>query len=79
METEAVIQQFSKLEEKIEYLIASCKRIEADNSRLTQENQKLAAQLQEKIVAEKQHFELKDMVRSKIDSLMGRLDEISEE
>ncbi len=79
METEAVIQQFSKLEEKIEYLIESRKRIEAENSRLNQENQKLAAQLQERIVAEKQHFELKDLVRSKIDSLMGRLDEISEE
>ncbi len=78
METEAVIQQFSKLEQRIEYLIESCKRIEAENSRLQQENQQLTAQLQEKIVAERQHFELKDLVRSKIDSLMGRLDEISE-
>ena len=79
METEAVIQQFSELEKKIEHLIRSSKRVEAENSRLKQENQQLAAQLHEKSVAEKQHFELKDLVRSKIDSLMGRLDEISEE
>ena len=78
METEAVIQQFGELEKKVEYLIESCKRIEAENSRLTLENQKLAAQLHEKDVAEKQHIEMKDLVRSKIDSLMDRLDEISE-
>ncbi len=79
METEIVIQQFGKLEEKIEYLIESCGRIEAENSRLTQENQTLAAQLQEKIAAEKQHLELKGLVRSKIDNLMGKLEGISEE
>ena len=79
METEAVIQQFSALEKKIEYLVESCKRVQAENSRLIQENQNLTAQLQEKIVDDKRNAELKDLVRSKIDSLMGRLDEISEE
>jgi hypothetical protein len=43
------------------------------------ENQALATQLQERMEAQEQNDELKDLVRSRIESLMGRLDELSEE
>jgi len=76
---ETVINQFDELERRLESLIASGKRLEAENARLQQENQTLTAQLQEKIDAEDKHSALKDLVKTKIDSLMGRLDEISEE
>ena len=79
MDRETVINQFNELERRLESLIETGKRLEAENSRLVQENQHLTSQLQEKAEAEKQHSELKDLVKSKIDSLMGRLDEISEE
>jgi hypothetical protein len=46
---------------------------------LKEENQALTIQLQERTEAQKQNDELKDLVISKIDSLMGRLDEFSEE
>ncbi len=79
MDRETVINQFSELESKIEHLIGTCKRLEAENSALKSENQALATQLQEKMEAQKHNDELKDLVRSKIESLMGRLDELSEE
>lgn len=79
MDTETVLNQFNELEKRLDYLIETCKRLEAENARLVQEKQILSDQLQEKSVAERQHNELKDLVKSRIDSLMGRLDEISEE
>jgi cell division protein ZapB len=79
VDREAVISQFDALENKVEHLISTCKRFEAENFALKQENQQLNAQLKEKMDAERQNQELKELVRSKIDSLMGRLDELSEE
>jgi len=79
VDTETVLNQFNELEKRLDYLIETCKRLEAENARLVQEKQILSDQLQEKSVAERQHNELKDLVKSRIDSLMGRLDEISEE
>ncbi len=79
MDRETVINQFDQLEKRLEDLIETGKRLEAENSRLAAENETLAGQLQEKADAERQHDELKVLVKTKIDSLMGRLDEISEE
>ena len=79
MDRESVINQFGELENKIDHLIRTCKRLEAESSALKEENQALTMQLQEKMEAQKQNDELKDLVISKIDSLMGRLDEFSEE
>jgi uncharacterized protein (TIGR02449 family) len=79
VDTETVISHFSELENRIDHLIRTCKRLEAESSALKEENQALTTQLQERMEALKQNDELKDLVRSKIDSLMGRLDEFSEE
>jgi uncharacterized protein (TIGR02449 family) len=79
VDRETVISQFSELENRIDHLIRTCKRLEAESSALKEENQALTTQLQERMEALKQNDELKDLVRSKIDSLMGRLDEFSEE
>ena len=79
MDNETVIEQFDALEQKIEHLIRTCRQLEAQSSALKLENQQLNAQLQEKLEAERQTQELKDMVRLKIDGLMGRLDELSGE
>ena len=79
MDKETVINQFSELENRIENLIRTCKRLEAETSALKEENQALNMQLQDKMEAQRQNDELKDLVRSKIESLMGRLDELSGE
>jgi FtsZ-binding cell division protein ZapB len=79
LDQETVLQQFDKLEKKIEYLVETCKRLENTKTELEQQNQHLTAQLQEKIVSEREQDELKGLIRSKIESLMGRLDEYTEE
>jgi hypothetical protein len=73
-----VLQHFDALEKKIEHLIETCKRLETAKAELEQKNLEIAQQLQEKIVEQQQHQELKGLIRSKIDSLMGRLDELAE-
>jgi FtsZ-binding cell division protein ZapB len=79
VDKETVINQFDRIEKRVEYLIESYELLEAENSELKDENQRLKETLQEKETAEIQHDELKDLVRNKIESLMGRLDKISEE
>ena len=77
MDRETVLEQFSQLEKKIENLVETCKRLEAANADLAVQKQQLSEQLQEKISAEKQHHELKGLIRSRIENLMGKLDGIA--
>lgn len=79
MDRETVLQQFSQLEKKIEDLIESCKRLESLNADLNQQNQQLSQQLQEKITTEQEHDDLKGLIRSRIENLMGKLDGIAGE
>lgn len=78
MDQETVMQQFEHLELKIELLIEACERREAENQELKSQIETLVLQLQEKEAFEKRTNELKAMVRSKIDSLMGRLSQVTE-
>ena len=79
LDQETVLQQFEYLEQKIEGLIETCEQREAENLELKSQNERLVSQLQEKEAFEKQTNELKAMVRSKIDSLVGRLSQFTEE
>lgn len=79
MDQETVLQQFEFLEQKIEKLIRVCEQYESENIELKRNNEILASQLREKEASEKQSEELKALVRSKIDSLMGRLSKFTEE
>jgi FtsZ-binding cell division protein ZapB len=79
LEREKVLEQFGQLENRIENLISSVKRLEAENVELKNKNQELGTQLQAKIMAERENDEVKGLIRSKIDSLMGKLDEFTEE
>lgn len=79
MDQETVLQQFENLSQKIENLIEACERYKAENLELRRNNETLTVQLQEKEASEKRSDELKALVRSKIDSLMGRLSQFTEE
>jgi cell division protein ZapB len=79
LDQETVLQQFEYLENKVERLIEALKKHEGDNAELKRQNEQLIAQLQEKEAAEQRNDALKALVRSKIDSLMGRLSEFTEE
>ena len=79
MDRETIVNRFGEIEQRIEQLIENCKRLEDENAELKENLQHLTVSLQEKESAVRQHDELKDLVRTKIESLMGRLDKLSEE
>ena len=79
MDRETILQQFSAIESKISLLVNKNHDLEAANSELQRMNDSLKLQLDEKIAAEKQNDELKSLVISKIDGLMGKLNEFTEE
>jgi FtsZ-binding cell division protein ZapB len=78
VEQVTVLQHFDALENRIEHLIETCRQLEATKAELMQKNNELERQLEEKLAEHQQHQELKGLIRSKIDSLMGRLDELAE-
>ncbi len=78
MKQVTVLQHFDALEKKIEHLIETCRQLEATKAELLHRNNELESQLKEKLAEHQQHQELKGLIRSKIDSLMGRLDELAE-
>jgi regulator of replication initiation timing len=79
VDKETIINRFGEIEQRIEQLIENSKRLEAENAELKGNLQQLTLSLQENEAAVRQHDELKDLVRTKIESLMGRLDKLSEE
>ncbi len=78
MDNEVILQQFEELEKKIEGLIQVCKSHEAANFELKEKIKRLDEELHVKVEAENTHAKERDFVRSKIDGLLGKLDEISE-
>lgn len=79
MDRETVLQKFEILENRVERLIEVIHQLRGENEGLKQEKELLSSQLIEKADVEKQNDEMKSLVRSKIDNLMGRLAEFVEE
>ena len=78
MDNAVILQQFEEIEKKIERLIHICKSQEAANSELKEKIKRLEEELQVKVEAENSYMKERDLVRSKIDGLLGKLDEIAE-
>lgn len=78
MDNAVILQQFEEIEKKIEGLIQVCKSLEAANSKLKEKIKRLDEELQVKVEAENSYAKERDLVRSKIDVLLGKLDEITE-
>ena len=78
MESEQILQQFDEIEKKVEKLIEAKKSLEATHAELRNDNQRLNDELREKIEAEKSYHEERDLIRSKIDNLLVRLEEMAE-
>lgn len=77
MDNELILQQFEEIEQKVERLIKANQALENINQELKAENLTLNKALQEKIDAEEKYTEVRTLIRSKIDSLMSRLDGIA--
>lgn len=78
MENELILQQFDEIEKKVERLIGALTSLAATNRELNEKVNRLNEALQEKIEAEKNYNEERDLIRSKIDGLLVRLEEIAE-
>ena len=78
MDNTIILQQFEEIEEKVEKLINTNKALEATNSELKNKIASLEKALQDKVEAEKSYAEEKGLIRSKVDGLLARLEEISE-
>ena len=78
MDIENVMLQFDQIEKKIGSLIKLCKSLEANNSELSAKVKSLEAELQKKVETENQYAGQKALIRSKIDGLLTKLDNLVE-
>ncbi|NNF98746.1 MAG: cell division protein ZapB [Desulfobacteraceae bacterium] len=73
-----LLNQFDEIEKKINTLIEVNHNLEAANKQLQDKNRQLESQLHDLEMAEEKNNEVKVLIRSRIDSLMERLNGISE-
>ncbi len=76
MEEDSFPGQFKKLEDKIEELIQTCRDLQQTESELEAKIYDLEGALTTKAAAEQEYVEEKSMVRSKIDDLLSKLDQV---
>ena len=76
--TEEVLGQFDQIEEKVEKLIETCRSLEAANVELNNKYERLKQEANGKADAEKRYIEQRDLIKSKVDSLLSRLNSYSE-
>ena len=78
MDKELIVGQFEEIEKKVEKLIDVLKSLEATNLELKNKNKRLEEELQGKVEAENNYSQERALIRSKIDSLLVRLEDITE-
>jgi regulator of replication initiation timing len=76
-EIDTILQQFELIEQKVEHVVQARKQLQKENQDLNNRIGQLENLIQEKTEAEKKHEELTALVRTRIDSLIGRLDGIT--
>jgi len=77
VEKEIILQQFEEIERKVDRVIEACNRYERANSELKEKIKIIEEELQSKVEAENRHEAEKELIRSKIDNLLGKLADIS--
>ena len=78
MDNELLLDQFAEIEKKVEKLIEICKSLEVTNLKLSNKIKSLEEELQGKIEAENKFADEKALIRSKIDNLLVRLEEMTD-
>lgn len=76
MDNETILDQFDQIEKKVEHLIGVYQSHARKNSELINKIKSLEEELRKKTEAERKYAEEKALIRSKIDGLMARLDEM---
>ena len=78
MDSEFILRQFQEIEEKVGKVIELCKSQETINLELRNRIKILEEEIQEKVEAENKYTAEKGLIRSKIDSVLAKLEEIGE-
>ena len=78
MDHEKVLRQFDEIEQKVGKLIDVCKSLEATNLEFETKIERLEEELQGKVEAENNYQEERALIRSKVDSLLARLEDLTE-
>ena len=78
MDNDAILKQFEEIEQKVDKLIEVCKSFEETKLELTNKIERLEKELQGKVEEESRYAEEKALIRSKVDSLLARLEDVTE-
>ena len=78
MDNETILRQFAEIEQKVESLIGVCNTLEAANQELQEKNKRLADELMKKSKSENVYAKERDLIRSKVDGLLARLEGMTE-
>ena len=78
MDNNAILSQFEEIEKKVGKLIDVCQSLEIANLELSNNIKRLEEELQNKVEAENNYQEERTLIRSKIDDLLGRIEQITE-
>jgi protein-arginine kinase activator protein McsA len=78
LDNEFILRQFEEIEKKVEKLIDINKSLEETNLESRNKIKRLEEELQSKVDAETNYTQEKALIRSKIDSLLVRLEDITE-
>jgi len=77
LDNEFILKQFEEIEQKVEKLIQRCDSLEAINLEQKNKIKSLEEEIQGKVEAERSFAEEKALIRSKIDDLLVKLDEVA--
>ncbi len=78
MDNEFIVGQFEEIEKKVEKLIDVLKSHETTNLELSNKNRRLEEELQGKNEVESDYSQERALIRSKIDSLLVKLEDVTE-
>jgi len=78
LDNELLLNQFEEIERKVERLIDLRKTHEATNLELNNKIKRLEEELQGKVEADRNYVEEKALIRSKIDGLLAKLNDLSD-
>jgi uncharacterized coiled-coil DUF342 family protein len=78
LDNEFISKQFEEIEKKVESLINVCKSFKTTNLELRDKVERLEEELQGKAETENNYAQERALIRSKIDGLLGRLEDMTE-
>jgi hypothetical protein len=77
LDNEQILRQFNHIDQKVKKVIDICRSFRATNLELLNKIEKLEEELQTRIEAENNYNAEKALIRSKIDRLLVRLEDVA--